>query len=147
MCQYDPLGMYKRRPGPPHLVKQPGHNSKRILANEPQQTISFPGVQVTNLTNMQLTTVLLPLLVASSSIAAAVESRIPRLGAFGVSTTFGCPLVNQEVAEFALGQQSDTCRTFYNNTTYAAINVYYWVPQCLLTIYNTHDCSEGVSEA
>lgn len=77
--------------------------------------------------------------------AAAVTPRIPRLGEFGVSTTFGCPLVNQERLEFGLGQQSEACRTFYNNTTYAAINVYYWMPQCLLTLYNTLDCSDDVS--
>jgi hypothetical protein len=95
---------------------------------------------------MQLTSFVLALTGASMAAAAAIDSRIPsRLGAFGVSTSPDCPLVNHEVFEFALGNQGDTCRTFYNNTTYTAVNVYYWQPQCLLTLFNTLDCSDPVS--
>lgn len=94
---------------------------------------------------MRPSTILLSVISVTLATEASITPRIPRLGAFGVSTTFGCPLVNQELSEFALGQQGDTCRTFYNTTTYTAINVYYWVPQCLLTLYNTVDCSDNVS--
>lgn len=94
---------------------------------------------------MQLTSIFLAVTGATIATAAAIESRLPRLGAFGVSPTFGCPLASQDLFEFALGAQSDACRDFYNNTTYAAINVYYWQPQCLLTLFTTLDCSDPVS--
>lgn len=94
---------------------------------------------------MQLTSILLAVTGATVASAAAIESRIPRLGAFGVSKTFGCPLASQELFEFALGAQSDACRDFFENNTYQAINVYYWQPQCLLTLFTTLDCSDPVS--
>jgi len=93
---------------------------------------------------MQLTSLLLVAAGATVTSAMAVESRLPRLGAFGVSTTSVCPLVNLETSEFAVGAQSDACRTFYDNTTYQAIDVFYWIPQCLLTLYNTPDCEDTV---
>jgi hypothetical protein len=94
---------------------------------------------------MQITSLLIAITAGTMATAAAIESRIPRLGAFGVSQTFGCPLVNPEFHEFALGEQSDACRTFYNNATFKAVDVYYWQPQCLLTLFNTFDCSDPVS--
>ncbi|KAK4102893.1 hypothetical protein N658DRAFT_494957 [Parathielavia hyrcaniae] len=81
---------------------------------------------------------------ASVATAAAVDARIPRMGAFSASLTMGCPLANLDsgINEFAIGSQGDTCRTFYDNATYQSIHVYYWIPQCLLTVYNTADCSD-----
>ncbi|KAB5582230.1 hypothetical protein GE09DRAFT_1074178 [Coniochaeta sp. 2T2.1] len=91
---------------------------------------------------MQLTSLLVAITGATLATAAEIESRIPRLGAFAVSQTFGCPLATRDFFEFALGAQSDACRTFYNNTTYQAIDVYYWKPECLLTLFNTYDCTD-----
>ncbi|KAB5513262.1 hypothetical protein GE09DRAFT_1162923 [Coniochaeta sp. 2T2.1] len=94
---------------------------------------------------MQLTSLLVAITGATLATAAEIESRIPRLGAFAASQTFGCPLATRDFFEFALGAQSDACRTFYNNTTYQAIDVYYWKPECLLTLFNTYDCTDPVS--
>ncbi|KAK3938308.1 hypothetical protein QBC46DRAFT_390535 [Diplogelasinospora grovesii] len=77
-----------------------------------------------------------------ANAAPAIENRIPRLGEFQVSITPGCPLQSPERFEFGLGSESDACRTFWNNTTYAAINVEYWHPQCLLTLFNTYGCTD-----
>lgn len=109
------------------------------------QTYHHSHTNNTLVFGMQLTSIILAVTGAAMASAAAVESRIPRLGAFGVSQTFGCPLASQDFFEFALGAQSDACRAFYNNTTYAAINVYYWQPQCLLTLFTTLDCKDPVS--
>ena len=94
---------------------------------------------------MHLPTLLALTGTAALSTAASIESRIPRLGAFAVSQNFGCPLVTQDFFEFGLGAQSDACRNFWNNTTYQAINVFYWKPECLLTLFNTYDCADPVS--
>jgi hypothetical protein len=91
---------------------------------------------------MHLSSLLVALSTTSLAAAAAIEARLPRLGAFGVSQTRGCPIVDPQITEFALGQQSDACRTFYNNATYPSINVYYWQPQCLLTVHTKLDCSD-----
>ena len=105
------------------------------------------------------TTHLITLLTAMSGLAAAapapnnhlnnmsptnLDKRIPRLGAFGVSATRTCPLdnTNQEVFEFALGQESNECRTFWSGKVYSAVDVYYWDPKCLLTLFTKSDCSD-----
>lgn len=74
---------------------------------------------------------------------ASISPRLPRLGAFGSSTTAACPLVDPQVHEFAEGSEGNACYTFYNNATMRAIDVYYWDPQCLLTVYTTTDCSDS----
>ncbi|KAK0723589.1 hypothetical protein B0T26DRAFT_643192 [Lasiosphaeria miniovina] len=75
--------------------------------------------------------------------AVAVEKRLPRLGQFGVSLTRACPLQTPlDVFEFAEGEQSDACRTFLNNNVYRAIDVFFWDPQCLLTLFETNNCTD-----
>jgi hypothetical protein len=96
---------------------------------------------------MHLTSLVLALTASTLTSAATIAERIPRMGAFAVSATRGCPLASQdEFQEFALGAQSNACRDFYGNATYQSINVFYFVPQCLLTLYTTHDCSDPVSK-
>ncbi|KAK3312098.1 hypothetical protein B0H66DRAFT_570061 [Apodospora peruviana] len=77
--------------------------------------------------------------------ASVVDKRILRLGGFGVSHTASCPIgaYDQEIHEFAIGQDSPACRTFYQNATFSAIKVYYWDPQCILTLYEKLDCSDS----
>jgi len=91
---------------------------------------------------MQLTTLLTLASGASLATAAAIEARLPRLGEFAVSQTWGCPLINPERFEFGLGSQSDACRQFWQNATYLAVDVHYWQPQCLLTLFQTLDCTD-----
>ncbi|KAK3390700.1 hypothetical protein B0H63DRAFT_519911 [Podospora didyma] len=79
---------------------------------------------------------------ATAASAAPMEERMLLMGIFRTSQTWGCPLQNPELFQIGLGAESPDCRTFYNNTTYAAINVETWVPQCLLTLHNTYDCKD-----
>ncbi|KAK0732274.1 hypothetical protein B0H67DRAFT_567032 [Lasiosphaeris hirsuta] len=82
------------------------------------------------------------LTLATTALGAAVETRIPRLGAFGVSLTAACPIQNPLILEFAEGNEGPQCRSFYNNTVYTTVNQYYWDPKCLLTLYQTTNCSD-----
>ncbi|KAH8883009.1 hypothetical protein GQ53DRAFT_597189, partial [Thozetella sp. PMI_491] len=43
---------------------------------------------------------------------------------------------------FAYGADSPACRTFPNNFVYKAVDIEFWDPQCLLTLYQTFDCSD-----
>ncbi|KAK3389597.1 hypothetical protein B0H63DRAFT_464011 [Podospora didyma] len=74
--------------------------------------------------------------------AAAVEKRLPRLGAFGVSQTRACPLQQPiYVYEYAEGE-GDDCKPFFDNTVFQTVDVFFWDPKCLLTLYETHNCSD-----
>ncbi|KAK0628772.1 hypothetical protein B0T17DRAFT_614647 [Bombardia bombarda] len=91
-----------------------------------------------------LTTLLLPLFaLTTSTTAAIIAPRVPLIGSFGVSQQSGCPLGPQLIFQFAVGDGCGDCRSFYNATeTYASINQYSMNPQCVLTVFNTFDCSD-----
>ncbi|KAK3374721.1 hypothetical protein B0H63DRAFT_255867 [Podospora didyma] len=77
-----------------------------------------------------------------STNAAAIDARVPLIGSFGVSKTWGCPIQNQVVVNFADGGESNNCLPFHNNNVYTTIHVYSWNPKCLLTLFQKVDCSD-----
>lgn len=89
-----------------------------------------------------ISTITATAVLALTASGAVVESRLPRLGAFGVSQTPGCPIQNPVISEWAEGSESSQCHTFYNNAVYTTVDVYYWDPQCLLTLFQTTNCSD-----
>ncbi|KAK3349054.1 hypothetical protein B0T25DRAFT_519362 [Lasiosphaeria hispida] len=95
---------------------------------------------------MQPTSALLTLtaLAAGTVNAAALTGRVPLMGIFRASTVAQCPLEASDFYQIglSLGPDDTSCRTFYNNITYGAINVEYWHPQCVLVLFNTIDCSD-----
>ncbi|KAK3314003.1 hypothetical protein B0H66DRAFT_446576, partial [Apodospora peruviana] len=73
--------------------------------------------------------------------------RVPLMGYFHISTTAQCPLVNPTFYQvgLSLGPDNTSCRTFTSGTgniTYGSISVDYWNPKCLITLFNTFDCSD-----
>ncbi|KAK3687170.1 hypothetical protein B0T22DRAFT_456584 [Podospora appendiculata] len=93
---------------------------------------------------MQLISALLALSTLSGiASTAALDPRIQIMGIFQVSAVAQCPLQNKEWFQYGLGTASETCHNFWQNATMGAVNVDYWIPQCLLTVFNTFDCSEG----
>ncbi|KAK0715352.1 hypothetical protein B0H67DRAFT_490711 [Lasiosphaeris hirsuta] len=91
---------------------------------------------------LKLTLLALSALGASIANAAAVDPRLLYMGWFYTGVPAQCPIATPERFIFGLGSDSPACRNFYNNVTYGAINVEYWIPQCLLTVHNTLDCSD-----
>ncbi|KAK3354032.1 hypothetical protein B0T25DRAFT_224411 [Lasiosphaeria hispida] len=83
------------------------------------------------------------LTLSTTALGAALESRIPRMGAFGVSSTAVCPIQDPLILEFAEGNESPKCWSFYNGTIYTTVNQYYWDSKCLLTLFQTTDCSDS----
>ncbi|KAK3389867.1 hypothetical protein B0H63DRAFT_464455 [Podospora didyma] len=84
------------------------------------------------------------LAVAGTTQAAAIGSRIPLMGYFRVSTEPQCPLQVSDFIQLGLplGPDDTSCRNFYNNTVYSAINVEYFHPQCQLVLFNTFACTD-----
>ena len=76
--------------------------------------------------------------------AAALQSRVPLMGYFRASTAAQCPMETSDFYQvgLSLGPDDTSCRTFWNNITYGAINVEYWHPQCQIVIHSTSDCSD-----
>ncbi|KAK0635835.1 hypothetical protein B0T17DRAFT_503336 [Bombardia bombarda] len=93
---------------------------------------------------MQLipTTLATVLVTIGAANAAAISSRIPLMGIFRASATALCPLGPSDLYQIGLGAEDDSCRRFYNNVTYGAVDVQYWNSLCLFTIFNTLDCSD-----
>jgi hypothetical protein len=81
-------------------------------------------------------------LILGTASAAAVEKRLPRHGAFGVSPEWGCPLVQPQLFEFTYGNDCGKCQTFNNDAVMKSVDVYWMDEKCVITVYNTHDCSD-----
>ncbi|KAK0622074.1 hypothetical protein B0T17DRAFT_494051 [Bombardia bombarda] len=90
---------------------------------------------------MHFSTLLTAISALTFASAAAVDTR---LGAFDVSVIRGRPLSlnNTQTYEFALGQDNNSCLTFGNSTNMNTVDVKFWNPQCLLTLFEERNCSD-----